>query len=229
MCGRYGISVTKEELSEYLLKHYNIDVLNENIILPRYNISPGMNVLSLINDGTKFRVGLLKWGFVPEWSKDDSVGYKMINARSETLNQKPSFKKSLSQRRCVILADGFFEWYRTTSTKTPYYFYLKNNRIFGFAGLWTTKVRTDGTKLHTCTIITTKANSVMESIHNRMPVILSENSAKVWLDPSLRDILALEQILKSDESNNLQFHQVSSRVNKVENDDIDIIKNVSNK
>ena len=113
MCGRYGISVTKEELSEYLSKHYNIDVLNENIVLPRYNIAPGMNVLSLINDGTKFRVGLLKWGFVPEWSKDENIGYKMINARSETLSQKPSFKKSLSQRRCIILADGFFEWYRS--------------------------------------------------------------------------------------------------------------------
>ncbi|XFA99485.1 SOS response-associated peptidase [Candidatus Izemoplasma sp. B36] len=226
MCGRYGISVTKSELKEYLSENYNIEVLDENIILPRYNIAPGQDVLSLINDGTKYRVGLLKWGFVPSWSKDDKIGYKMINARSETIDQKPSFKKSLVQRRCVILADGFFEWYRTTSTKTPYYFYLKNNKIFGFAGLWTIKTKDDGSKLYTCTIITTKANSLMEDIHDRMPVILSEEAAKTWMNPKIRDVLALKKILDSDQMNDLKFHKVSSRVNKAENDDLDLITKI---
>ena len=224
MCGRYGISVTREELKGYLEKHYNIEILDENIILPRYNIAPGQDAISLINDGTKFRVGLLKWGFVPNWSKDDNIGFKMINARSETLKDKPAFKKSLEQRRCIILADVFFEWYRTTSTKTPYYFYLKNNRIFGFAGLWTVKHQGDGKNLYTCTIITTKANSLMQEIHDRMPVILSEEQAKIWLDPKFRDIQALEKLLEPDEMLDLSFHRVSSRVNKAENDDIDIIK-----
>ncbi len=226
MCGRYGISVTRSELKEYLSENYNIEVLDENIILPRYNIAPGQDVLSLINDGTKYRVGLLKWGFVPSWSKDDKIGYKMINARSETIDQKPSFKKSLVQRRCVIIADGFFEWYRTTSTKTPYYFYLKNNKIFGFAGLWTIKTKDDGSKLYTCTIITTKANSLMEDIHDRMPVILSEEAAKTWMNPNIRDVLALKKILDSDQMNDLQFHKVSSRVNKAENDDLDLITKI---
>jgi putative SOS response-associated peptidase YedK len=226
MCGRYGISATKEELKNYLSEHYKIDVLDENITLPRYNIAPGQNAISLINDGTKFRVGLLKWGFVPSWAKDENVGYKMINARSETLKEKPAFKKSLEQRRCIIIADGFFEWYRTTSTKTPYYFYLKNNRIFGFAGLWTKKAREDGSNLYTCTIITTKANNLMSEIHDRMPVILSEKDAKIWLDPSLRDTQALEKLLKPYELDDLQFHKVSSRVNFADNDDEDIIKEV---
>jgi len=224
MCGRYGISVTKKELNEYLNEHYHIEVLDENITLPRYNIGPGQEVISLINDGTKYRVGLLKWGLVPSWSKDERIGSKMINAREETLSQKPSFKKSFVQRRCIIIADGFFEWYRTTSTKTPYYFYLKNNKIFGFAGLWTSYEREDGSKLHTCTIVTTKANSLMQDIHDRMPVILTEESAKIWLDPNIRDLNALQSLLTQYDSEEMQLHQVSTRVNKVENDDSEIIK-----
>lgn len=223
MCGRYGISVTREELKDYLNEHYNIEVLDENIVLPRYNIAPGQNAISLINDGTRFRVGLLKWGFVPEWANDESVGYKMINARKETISSKPAFKKSFLQRRCVIIADGFFEWYRTTSTKTPYYFYLKNRNIFGFAGLWTMYEREDKTKVYTCTIITTTANSLMKDIHDRMPVILTEESAKKWLDPDLRDIQALEALLTEYDSNEMELHQVSSRVNKASNDDPEII------
>ncbi len=226
MCGRYGISVTKEELKKYLGEHYNIEVLDENIVLPRYNIAPGQNAISLINDGTRFRVGLLKWGFVPSWSKDENVGYKMINARAETLATKPSFKKSLIERRCVIIADGFFEWYRTTSTKTPYYFYLKNHRIFGFAGLWSVFTREDGSKLFTCTIITTKANSLMQDIHDRMPVILTEDSAKLWLDPNIRDVKVLEKVLIDFDPAEMELHKVSSRVNKTTNDDLDIIEKI---
>jgi len=226
MCGRYGISVTREELTEYLSEHYGIDVLDENIVLPRYNIAPGQNVVSLINDGTKYRVGLLKWGLVPEWSKDEKSGYKLINARKETISEKPAFKKSLIQRRCVIIADGFFEWYRTTSTKTPYYFYLKDNNIFGFAGLWTVLTRDDGTKLSTCAIITTKANTLMQDIHDRMPVILTEDAAKLWLDPKNRDVEVLQKLLVEYDSQEMMLHQVSSRVNKPANDDIDIIQKV---
>lgn len=227
MCGRYGISVTKEELNEYLNEHYNIEILDENITLPRYNIGPGQDAISLIHDGTKYRVGVLKWGFVPSWSKDEKIGSKMINAREETLAQKPSFRKPFMQRRCIILADGFFEWYRTTSTKTPYYFYLKNNKIFGFAGLWTTYKREDGSSLYTCTIITTKANTLMQDIHNRMPVILTEESAKIWLDPQLRDLKVLHTLLTQYDSAEMELHQVSSRVNNVEHDDKEIIQPVN--
>lgn len=227
MCGRYGISVTKEELADYLKEHYDIEVLDDLITLPRYNIAPGQDVISLINDGTRYRVGLLKWGFVPPWSKDEKIGYRTINARGETVAMKPMFKHSFLERRCVILADGFFEWYRTTSTKTPYYFYLKNRNLFGFAGLWTTMTRADGTKLSTCTIITTKANTLMQDIHDRMPVILTEDTAKLWLDPNLRDIQALRQLLVDFDPKEMALHQVSSRVNKPANDDSDIIRKVT--
>ncbi len=226
MCGRYGISVSRDQLKTYLSEHYQIKVLDENIQLPRYNIAPGQDVVSVINDGTKYRVGLLKWGFVPAWAKDESIGYKMINARSETLKEKPAFKKSFYQQRCIILADGFFEWYRTTSTKTPYYFYLKDRRIFGFAGLWTAYKRPDGSTLYTCSIITTKANDILKDIHDRMPVILDETTAKQWLDPNLKDHEVLESILKPYDPNEMALHQVSSRVNKAMNDDEDIIKPV---
>ena len=224
MCGRYGISVSRDELEIYLKETYQIELLDSNIILPRYNIAPGQSVISLINDGTRYRVGLLKWGFVPEWADDEKIGYKLINARRETLSEKPTFKKSFQTRRCVIIADGFFEWYRTTSTKTPYYFYLKDHRIFGFAGLWSTFSKPDGTKISTCTIITTKANAMMQDIHDRMPVILTEDTAKRWLDPTLRDIALLDELLGENAMDDIELHQVSSRVNKTENDDSDIIK-----
>ncbi|XMB72613.1 SOS response-associated peptidase [Mycoplasmatota bacterium WC30] len=226
MCGRYGISVTRKELKDYLLEHYDIEVLDENITIPRYNIAPGQDAISIINDGTKYRVGMLKWGFVPSWSKSEKIGYKMINARSETISQKPAFKKSFIQRRCVIIADGFFEWYRTTSTKTPYYFYLKNHRIFGFAGLWTAYQKEDGSKLYTTTIITTKANSLMKDIHDRMPVILTEDSAKIWLNPDLKDLDVLQKILVEYDSKDMELHQVSSRVNKTENNDVELIQSI---
>ena len=224
MCGRYGISVSRDELEIYLKETYQIELLDSNITLPRYNIAPGQLVISLINDGTRYRVGLLKWGFVPEWADDEKIGYKLINARRETLSEKPTFKKSFQTRRCVIIADGFFEWYRTTSTKTPYYFYLKDHRIFGFAGLWSTFSKPDGTKISTCTIITTKANAMMRDIHDRMPVILTEDTAKRWLDPTLRDIALLDELLGENAMDDIELHQVSSRVNKTENDDSDIIK-----
>lgn len=227
MCGRYGISVTREELGDYLKEHYGIKVLNDNITLPRYNIAPGQAAVSLINDGTNYRVGLLKWGFTPSWAKDESIGYKMINARSETIHEKKAFKKSFYQRRCIILSDGFFEWYRTTSTKTPYYFYLKNRKIFGFAGLYTAFKRPNGETLYTCTIITTKANSLMKDIHDRMPVILTEEQSAKWLDPRLRDTEVLKSILGQYDPNEMELHQVSSRVNKATNDDIDIIMKIS--
>lgn len=224
ICGRYGISVTREELKEYLSENYDIDVLDENIDLPRYNIAPGQNIVSLINDGTKFRVGLLKWGFIPPWVKEEKSAKTVINVRNETIDEKSTFKKSFYQKRCIIIADGFFEWYRTTSTKTPYYFYLKNNKIFGFAGIYTAFKRDNGTTLYTACIITTKANTLMQDIHDRMPVILTEDQAKIWLDPSIKDGKILKEILTEYNPNDMQLHQVSSRVNKTSNDDEDIIK-----
>jgi len=215
MCGRLSIAVSKKDLKEYLNDFYGIEVLPEEISLPKFNVAPGEDLISLVSDGEKFRVGLLKWGFVPEFKK--KLNKPIINARSETVDKLYSFKKSFYERRCVILADGFFEWERSTGTKTPYRFVLKNKRIFAFAGLWTVSIDELNQKVYTTTIITTKANSLMKDIHDRMPVILNEDQVKIWLDPKLKDQEALKKILVPFDSVYMDFYEVSKVVNNASN------------
>lgn len=222
MCGRYSISVSKPEMIEYLETNYNIKVLDEFIELPRYNIAPSQGALSIISDGMKFRVGLLKWGFVPEFAKDDKKA--IINARAETIDKLYSFKKSFFERRCLILADGFYEWERSTSTKTPYRFALRNKKVFAFAGLWSVFVDEQGKKTYTCTIVTTKANELIKSVHDRMPVILDEDKARFWLDPKVKDSEALKSILVPYSAEDMELYQVSKKVNNVKFDDEECIK-----
>lgn len=222
MCGRYSISVSKAEMLEYLEKHYNIKVLDEKIDLPRFNVAPSQEVLSLISDGLKYRVGLLKWGFIPEYAKDEKK--VIINAKSETVDTLPTFKKSFHERRCIIIADGFYEWERSTSTKTPYRFALKNKKIFAFAGLWSLFTRKNGEKVYTCTIITTVANDLIKSIHDRMPVILDEEQAKLWLNPLISDKQALKDILKPYDSKEIELYEVSAKVNNAKYDESDLIE-----
>ena len=212
MCGRYSISVSKPELAKYLLENYKIEVLPEAITLPRYNVAPSEDVIALISDGLKYRVGLLKWGYIP--SQNQVSDKPLINARSETIDKLYSFKGSFLERRCILLADGFFEWERSTSTKTPYRFALKNRKLFGFAGLWSMVKDKAGNKVYTTTIITTKANDLVSSVHERMPVILTEAKAKIWLDPNLKDSEALKQMLIPYSLDDLELYEVSSKVNR---------------
>jgi putative SOS response-associated peptidase YedK len=222
MCGRLSIAVSKKDLKEYLNDFYGIEVLPEEISLPKFNVAPGEDLISLVSDGEKFRVGLLKWGFVPEFKK--KLNKPIINARSETVDKLYSFKKSFYERRCVILADGFFEWERSTGTKTPYRFVLKNKRIFAFAGLWIVSIDELNQKVYTTTIITTKANSLMKDIHDRMPVILNEDQVKIWLDPKLKDQEALKKILVPFDSVYMDFYEVSKVVNNASNKSEETIK-----
>lgn len=222
MCGRLSIAVRKKDLKEYLNDFYGIEVLPEEISLPKFNVAPGEDLISLVSDGEKFRVGLLKWGFVPDFKQN--LNKPIINARSETVDKLFSFKKSFYERRCVILADGFFEWERSSGTKTPYRFVLKNKRIFAFAGLWTVSVDELNQKVYTTTIITTKANSLMMDIHDRMPVILNEDQVKIWLDPKLKDQEALKKILVPFDSVYMDFYEVSKVVNNASNKGEDTIR-----
>ena len=222
MCGRLSIAVSKKDLKEYLNDFYGIEVLPEEISLPKFNVAPGEDLISLVSDGEKFRVGLLKWGFVPEFKK--KLNKPIINARSETVDKLYSFKKSFYERRCVILADGFFEWERSSTTKTPYRFVLKNKKIFAFAGLWTVSFDELNQKVYTTTIITTKANSLMKDIHDRMPVILNEDQVKIWLDPKLKDQEALKKILVPFDSVYMDFYEVSKVVNNASNKSEETIK-----
>jgi len=218
MCGRFTITVTMDELKEYLSDYYDIDEMKSDIIVPRYNVSPGQDIISIINDGTKNRVGLLKWGFVPSFAKDEKIGYSMINAKSETLEQKVSYKPSFEHKRCVILADGFYEWKKEDKKKIPMRILMKDQSIFPIAGLWSTYVKPDGTKHFSTTIITTQANDLVSTIHDRMPVILTDESRKTWLNPRITDLRLLSEILKPYEPEKMYSYPVSSLVNSSQNE-----------
>ncbi|MCK7485019.1 MAG: SOS response-associated peptidase [Bacillus subtilis] len=140
--------------------------------------------MTVLSDGVRYRVGELKWGLVPPFASDPKIGYSMINAKSETLFEKPSYRASIAKKRCVILADGFYEWKTEGSQKIPHRIVLKDQKLFAMAGLWSAYQREDGSKLFTCTIITTQANPLVATIHDRMPVILEGANLKEWLDPN---------------------------------------------
>lgn len=218
MCGRFVVSYTYQELLEFLGGAFDIFDLDVDVNLPKYNIGPGQKVISIISDGEKYRAGTLKWGLVPSWAKDEKIGYKMINARSETITEKPSYKSLFRNKRCLILADGFYEWKKTETKKQPMYIQTKDRQMFLFAGLWSSYQKPDGTKLYTTTIITTSANEMMSDIHDRMPVILDLEQAKVWLDMNIKDRSVLQSLLQPYDSTKMTYHPVSTLVNKVEND-----------
>lgn len=219
MCGRFSMAIDKDEFFDYLYDQFDIDETDESIILPRYNVAPGQKVISVINDGVENRVGEIKWGLVPKFAKDENIGYKMINARSETLHEKASFKNAYQSKRCIILADGYYEWH----DKLPYRIRKQDQSVFGMAGLWEQHVRKDGTKLYTCTIITTNANDKLSGIHNRMPVILDKEQMDVWLDPK-NGIDDVKNLLNPYSSEKVEFYPVSLDVNKVSNDYASIIE-----
>ncbi len=213
MCGRYLLSYDLEDLIKILQEKYEIRKPNIDYYEPRYNIAPSQPVLSIINDGKNNRVGNLHWGFVPYWAKDKKIGYKLINARSETLNKKPAFKHSFKNKRCIILSNGFYEWKSEGSKKSPYLIQLKNKSILPFAGLWSSYQNDDGTKFFSCTIITTTPNKLIEPIHNRMPVILDSKSEKIWLNKNISDTNLLSTYLKPYSSDKMHSYKVSTLVN----------------
>jgi len=218
MCGRFTINVSKEEMLEYLNEYYGIEEYDNDIRLPRYNVAPGQNIIAIINVDNKNRAGLLKWGLIPFFSKDEKSGYKMINAKSETLGDKLSFKDSFKNKRCIILADSFYEWIRDDKDKIPVRIMLKSNSIFPMAGLWSSYTRSDNTKLYTCTIITTSANDIVSPIHHRMPVILTNETKDIWLDSNIKDLDILSKILIPYNPNKMYTYKVSKLVNNSAND-----------
>ena len=169
MCGRFTLTIDPAHLQAAFPW-----AVIPNDLAPRYNIAPSQPVAVIPNTGDN-TLSMYKWGLIPSWSKDPSIGERMINARSETLAEKPSFRNAYRRRRCLILADGFFEWKQSPGMKSkqPIYIRLIDARPFAFAGLWEIWSAPDGSELRTCTIITTQPNSLLESIHNRMPVILN--------------------------------------------------------
>lgn len=191
MCGRFVLVTDLKNIQ----KNFNIQkVLCQ--YQPSWNIVPSQLIPAVINQNGKNRLVCFRWGLIPSWSKDPSIAEKMFNARAETVNQKPSFRDAFKKRRCLIVADGFYEWKKEGNKKMPLYYYLKSGRPFGFAGLYETWLSPDKKEIHTCTIITTAANELIAPVHDRMPVILSGDQEKAWLNNDHIDMSSLLSLLK---------------------------------
>jgi putative SOS response-associated peptidase YedK len=218
MCGRFTLTLDPGELQELL----NLGPF-VHIVQPRYNIAPSQPV-PIVRDPEKRAVELYQWGLVPFWADDPKIGYRMINARSETAHEKPSFRAAFKYRRCLILADGFFEWKagEKGSSKTPYLFKLKNDHPFTFAGLYENWQSPDGGELNTCTILTCQPNELVEDYHNRMPVILGENQRWAWLEADAPQ-KALSDLLVPFPADEMKCFAVSTAVNSPNNDRPDIL------
>jgi putative SOS response-associated peptidase YedK len=188
---------------------------------PRYNIAPTQFV-PVIRQNPKeprWELSLMRWGLIPSWSKDMSAAAKMINARSETAATKPAFGDPLIHRRCLIPADGFYEWQRTGKTKQPYCFEVDDGALFAFAGLWDRWKDPSGQWIKSCSILTTTPNAVAASAHDRMPVILDPDCYELWLDPGMENLRVVSDMLKPYDARTMRSYPVSSRVNSVVNDD----------
>lgn len=220
MCGRYTITVTLDEL----MMRYEIEGEISPFHKPRYNVSPGQMVPAVIHDGQDHRLGELKWGLIPEWAKEGKIKVPNFNARAETLKQKPMFRVPFQRKRCLIPADSFFEWKKTSDGKQPIRIMMKNEKLFSMAGLYDTWIREDGTKISSCTVITTSPNDVLQEIHDRMPVILRREDESTWLDRSTNDPASLEKLLKPYPAEEMTHYSVSPQVGNVKNDNPECIK-----
>ncbi len=219
MCGRFTLATEADKL-RWAFPGF----IFPDDIQPRYNIAPSQNVAAVLNDGES-RVRELKWGLVPHWAKDPKIGNRMINARSETLSDKPAFRAAYRRRRCLILADGFYEWRKDpgAKTKTPVYIRLASEGPFTFAGLWERWDPDGESPLLSCTIITTEPNPLVAEIHNRMPVILPTEAHARWLAPGDTPPDALSEILRHFPASEMTAYPVSRLVNNPKADAADCI------
>jgi putative SOS response-associated peptidase YedK len=216
MCGRYRLSRRKQIIEDYF-----DTASGEEDWSPRYNIAPTQPV-PVVRQKPKEPIrelSLMRWGLIPPWAKDSSVAAKMINARSETASTKPAFRDALRFRRCLIPADGFYEWSRTGKARQPYCFEVNDGELFAFAGLWDGWKDPSGQWVKTCLILTTAANAVASTIHDRMPVILDPDGYDLWLDPGMSDVGAASDLLKPYDARLMRCYPVSTRINHVTNDD----------
>jgi putative SOS response-associated peptidase YedK len=216
MCGRYRLSRRKQIIEE----HFD-SVSGDEDWSPRFNIAPTQTI-PVIRQNPKEPIrelSLMRWGLIPSWAKDSSAAAQIINARSETVGTKPAFRDPLKFRRCLIPADGFYEWMRTGKTTQPYCFEVNEGELFAFAGLWDRWKDPSGDWVRTCSILTTAPNSVTSAVHDRMPVILDPDSYDLWLDPGMKEVSAASEVLKPYDAHLMRCCPVSTRINHVANDD----------
>lgn len=208
MCGRFTLRTPKERIKR------EFQLQEEPFVEARYNIAPSQSILAVRQNIDGREAAELKWGLIPSWAKDASIGSRLINARSETVLEKPSFREAFKKRRCIIPADGFYEFRaRAGGKKQPYYFRLRDERLFGFAGLWDRWKGQDGDVIESCTILTTEANQVLAPVHDRMPVILHPDTYEVWLNEDGRNAESLKELLRPFPDSEMIGYAVSTQVN----------------
>lgn len=223
MCGRYSLSPSGETLATA----FQLDSIP--LLEPRYNIAPTQPVSTMVatKEQPRPHYQLLRWGLIPSWAKNPAIGHRLINARSETVAEKPSFRAAFKRRRCLILADGFYEWQRQPDQKTkqPFHICLTDHRPFALAGLWEHWIDSlSGSELQTCTILTTVANPLVQPIHNRMPVILAAEDYQPWLDPDYYNVADLQAMLRPFPETQMQAYPVSRAVNNPHHDGPDCLE-----
>lgn len=214
MCGRFTLAVNPEQIRS------SFPWLNvPDQLQPRYNVAPTQPIAVVPNDGAD-RLDFFVWGLVPSWAKDPAIGNKLINARAETLQEKPAFRSAFRRRRCLVLADGFYEWQAVPGRKgkIPMYVQLSSGKPFAFAGLWENWHGPDGSQILSATIITTAPNQLMQAIHNRMPVILPEEAYRQWLESEEADPQQLQELLVPYPAEAMRAFPVSTRVNSPDNE-----------
>jgi len=216
MCGRFTLTIDINRVA----RAFNVAPTLQTT--PRYNVAPTQEVVTVMRNGAA-HLELLRWGLIPSWAKEESIGAKMINARAETLAEKPSFKRLLRNKRCLVVADGFYEWKQEHGGKVPMYITMKDHEPFAFAGLWDTWKNPEGELIRTCTIITTNPNDVVLPIHNRMPAILTPEAREEWLDPGLQDDNVLLHLLSPYPADAMMARPVSRLVNNPRNDSPELI------
>jgi len=214
MCGRFTLQIPPELLAE-------IFGLTEIPVYPsRYNIAPTQKVLAIrtVADNEHRELVSLKWGLIPSWAKDPSIGNRMINARAETVHEKPAFRNAIKHHRCIVPASGFFEWLHEGSTAKPLYVRLKNGSPMCFAGIWEHWKSPEGEIVESCSILTTKSNKLIEPLHERMPVILHQQEFSLWLDREITDPEKLQHLYQPYPADLMEMYPVSSLVNRPRND-----------
>jgi putative SOS response-associated peptidase YedK len=212
MCGRFTLHTSPEQIAA----QFGVE---EPQLADRYNIAPTqpVGIVRLDRSATGREWALVHWGLIPSWAKEPSIGARMINARGETVAEKPSFRAAMRRRRCLLPADGFYEWKREGRGKQPYYIRLRSQEPFAFAGLWETWMSPDGSELESCTLITTEPNELMATLHDRMPVILAPEDYEQWLgtgkDADAREIDQLRHLIRPFDAKLMEAYPVSQKVN----------------
>lgn len=212
VCGRFTLATPAETLAAHF------ELASAPALQPRYNIAPTQPVLTVRAVDGQRTAEERRWGLVPHWAKDPKIGGRLINARAETVASKPAFRVAFRKRRCLVPADGFYEWKPISGRRQPFHLRRKDGAPFAMAGLFEQWSSEDGEIVDSCTVITTEANDVVRSIHDRMPVILDGESASSWLDPELADPEALQQLLRPCPGEDLTAYPVDTRVNRPKND-----------